>query len=121
MVIGAQNGPTSALKRDPPGFMGTLGQSRLLLAADLLALVGWDRFGVRSLRRAKRRWALRGRNPPRDNSADGVPMALLGPQRLCLLGLFTPPSDTRVDASENPGGLGAEPPGQTTPIGSTLL
>jgi hypothetical protein len=86
LVIGMQNGPTSASKTDPPGFMGTLGQSQMSLAGVLLALVGQGRFRVRFPRRVKRRQALRGRNLPRDSSADGVPMALVSPQRLCPSG-----------------------------------
>jgi hypothetical protein len=54
-------------------------------------------FPVSSPRRVKRRWALRARNPPRDNPADGAPMAPVLPGCLLGLGAFgLLPSDTRA-------------------------
>ena len=66
---------------------------------------------VSSLRLVKRRRALRGRNPIRNNQADGAPMALgLGTLRAPRPSV---PIGHRSHASENPEGLGAAPPIRT--------
>jgi len=44
MVIGNQNGPTSASKTDPPGFMGTLGLSQVSWPLTYLLLSGGAAF-----------------------------------------------------------------------------
>ena len=113
LVIGKQKGPTSASKRDPPGFKGILRGASPLAAAALVCSCSPIVVLLPFARRVKRSRALRGRNPTRDSSADGAPMgASLGPRPTLVAGglLSSHPSDTRVHASENPGGLGAEPP-----------
>jgi hypothetical protein len=90
LEILAQNGTGSSSKTEPPGvqkrvissskteprlFVGSAGKQPLA-CSPALALVRQDRYRVRLPRRVKQRQALRRRNLPRDNSADGVPMAL---------------------------------------------
>jgi hypothetical protein len=113
VVIGAQNGPTSARKTYPPGFNRTLREASPLATAALLCSCSCRNVLLRFARQVKRSRALRGRNPTRDSLTDGVPMVhLYGPRPPAWSGAcFPPPLDTRVHASENPGGLGAEPPG----------
>jgi hypothetical protein len=80
VVIGAQNGTTSARKTDPPGFRGTpgkAGQSGLPTACSCLS--GLAR--VRSSGRVKRSRALLASIPTRDNPADGAPMVHQGGPR----------------------------------------
>ena len=109
LVIGIQKGPTSACKMGPPGFKGT----RFGSVSRKIALVSHVASWLRCGRRVKRRWALRGRNPPRDSLADGVPPGTwLRGSNHARGAFFLPLVVTGVHASKNPGGLGAEPPGQ---------
>ena len=109
LVIGAQKGPTSARKRSPPGFRGTLVDAGSYTLALVFLCASWFRWRCR----LKRRRALQGRNLPRDNLADGVPPGtrLHGSNHargvfLCAWWSpeFMPPRIL--------GGLGAKPPGQ---------
>src|SRR5262249_37131415 len=109
LVIGIQKGPTSACKTGPPGFRGT----QVERESSTLALVSLRASWLPCRRGVKGGQALRGRNLPRDTSADGVPPGtwLRGSNHAC--GVFLAPRVvTGVHASKNPGGRGAEPPGQ---------
>jgi len=66
VVIGAQKGPTSASKRDPPGFRGPPGRASLSGPAPGRCSCSSPACSVPSRRRVKRSRALRGRNPTRD-------------------------------------------------------
>ena len=65
-------------------FLGRwLNRGLVAASLDFLLSFSLDRFlntDYLRLRRVKRKRALRGRNPPRDSSADGAPKALWGPR-----------------------------------------
>src|SRR4051794_35035031 len=100
MVIGAQKGPTSARKTDPPGFRGTPAGTGRRDPPLALWSGSWRASGVRSGRRVKRSLALRGRNPTRDSPADGAPKA--PPAHAGGRGAFSRAFGHRSHASENP-------------------
>jgi len=64
LVIGNQKGPTSASKMGPPGFKCILRGASPLAAAALVCSCSLIVVLLRVSRRAKRKRALRGRNPP---------------------------------------------------------
>jgi hypothetical protein len=122
MVIGKQNGPTSANKMDPPGVKSILRGASPLATAALVCSCSSLVILLRLARRAKRKRALRGRNPPgiaRPTVRQGCISLAPGPRRWPG-GLLLPPLDTGVHASENPGGLGAEPPRLHPSVGLLL-
>jgi hypothetical protein len=111
LVIGIQNRPTSACKMDPPGFRGTLVE-RLFSG---VALVSRQAPWLRCRRRVKRRRALRGRNLPRDNPADGVPPGtwLRGSNHAC--GVFFAPGGHRSSCRKKSWGSGGKAPSGAKP------
>jgi hypothetical protein len=84
LVIGMQKGPTSACKRDPPGVKCILRGASPLTTAALFCSCSSVGVLLRFPRRAKRKRALRGRNPPgiaRPTVRQGCISSAPGPRR----------------------------------------
>src|SRR5262249_56849658 len=119
MVIGNQKGPTSASKRGPPGVKCILREASPLATAALVRSCPSVVVLLRSVRRAKRKRALRGRNPPGIARPTVCPLvhpkmapAHVGGQGAC----FLPPAHQRTCLRKSRGFGGRAP--KASPLGS---